>query len=347
MRKTAVMMNDLFLEHDTGYGHVESAERLRIIYDRLNEPEERKKFIFPSFQPASYDDIHLIHTEEHIKRVASTAEKYFDLLDPDTVTSPRSYDAACLAAGALIAGTRLLVEGEADNCFALVRPPGHHAEKTHSMGFCLFNNTAIAAQYALSELRLNRILIVDWDLHHGNGTQNSFYDTDQVLYFSTHQYPYFPGTGAAKERGKGKGLGFTVNVPLPGGQGDAAYARIFNSVLVPIARQYQPEMIIVSAGFDIFRDDPLGTMNVSIDGFAYMTRLLLNLADELCGGKLLLALEGGYDLAGERDGVMAVLNEMAGNCYLQEEIFTRLASSSIFVPGLDEAQKIAKKNWKL
>lgn len=340
-------MDNLFLEHDTGYGHVESADRLRIIYEQLEKPGVREDFLFPSFTPAGYDNIHLIHTDAHISRVASTAGKIFDLLDPDTVTSPRSYDAACLAAGALIEGARLVAAGEVDNCFALVRPPGHHAESTHSMGFCLFNNTAIAAQYAITELKLNRVLIVDWDLHHGNGTQHSFYETDQVLYFSTHQYPYYPGTGAAKERGRGKGLGFTVNVPLPGGQGDEAFARIFNSLLSPLTRQYKPEMIIVSAGFDIFRDDPLGTMNVSIEGFAYLTRLLLNLAGELCGGRLLLSLEGGYDLAGERDGVMAVLAEMAGKEFLRKEMFAKLSMSSVFVPGFDEIQKIAKKNWKL
>jgi acetoin utilization deacetylase AcuC-like enzyme len=347
MRKTAVMRDNLFLEHDPGYGHVESPERLRVIYEQLDKPEIKENFLFPPFAPASHEILRLIHTDAHIARVAATAGKRFDLLDADTTTSPRSYDAACLAAGAVVEGTRLLVAGAVDNCFALVRPPGHHAESTHGKGFCLFNNIAIAAQYAITELKLKKVLIVDWDLHHGNGTQHSFYDTDQVLYFSTHQYPYYPGTGAAIEQGKGAGQGFTINVPLPGGQGDEAFARIFNSLLMPVARQYRPEMIMVSAGFDIYQGDPLGTMNVTVNGFAYLTRLLLELADELCRGRLLLTLEGGYHVAGQRDGVLAVLAELVGKRFLQEETFARLSQSSVQVPGLENAQKNAKKNWKL
>ncbi|MCK9295677.1 MAG: histone deacetylase [Desulfobulbaceae bacterium] len=347
MKRTAVMTDNLFLEHDPGYAHVESPERLRVIYEQLDKPEIKEDFLFPPFGPASHEMLRLIHTEAHIARVAATSGKRFDLLDADTTTSPRSYDAACLAAGAVVEGTRLLVAGEADNCFALVRPPGHHAESTHGKGFCLFNNIAIAAKYALTELKLKKVLIIDWDLHHGNGTQHSFYDTDEVLYFSTHQYPYYPGTGSALEQGEGAGLGFTINVPLPGGQGDEAFARIFNSLLVPVTRQYQPEIIMVSAGFDIYKGDPLGTMQVTADGFAYMTRLLLALADEFCHGRLLLTLEGGYHLTGQRDGVLAVLAELVGRKFLSDETYTGLSRSSVAVPGLENAQKIAKKNWKL
>jgi len=341
------MKDDLFLEHDPGHGHVESPERLQVIYEQLDKPEIKENFLFPSFGPASHEVLGLIHTEAHIARVAATSGKRFDLLDADTTTSPRSYDAACLAAGAVVEGARLLVAGEVDNCFALVRPPGHHAESTHGKGFCLFNNIAIAARYAVTELKLKKVLIIDWDLHHGNGTQHSFYDTDQVLFFSTHQYPFYPGSGAALENGDGEGVGFTINVPLPGGQGDEAFARIFNSLLVPVARQYRPEMIMVSAGFDIYKGDPLGAMHVTVDGFAYMTRLLRELADELCGGRLLLTLEGGYHLTGQRDGVLAVLAELVGRRFLQEETFVNLSRSSVAVPGLEIAQKIAKKNWKL
>ena len=347
MRKTAVLMHDLFLEHDPGYGHVESPERLRVIYEQLAKPEIRADFLFPSFAPADREILRLNHTDAHIARVAATAGKPFDLLDADTTTSARSYDAACLAAGAVVEGARLLAAGEIDNCFALVRPPGHHAEKTHGKGFCLFNNVAIAARYALSKLGVKKVLIIDWDLHHGNGTQHSFYDTDQVLYFSTHQFPFYPGTGAATEQGEGSGAGFTINVPLPGGQGDEAYARIFNDLLVPVARQYQPEMIMVSAGFDIYGGDPLGAMRVTADGFAYMTRVLVELAEELCRGRLLVTLEGGYHITGQRDGVLAVLAELAGGKSLPAETFARLSRAAAPVPTLDNAQKIAKKFWKL
>ena len=347
MRKTAVMKDDLFMEHDPGFDHVESPDRLRVIYEELEKPEIMKNFLFPSFDPASHDVIGLNHSASHLARVAATAGKTFDMLDPDTTTSPRSYDAACLACGAVVEGTRLLVEGEIDNCFALVRPPGHHAEKARGMGFCLFNNVAVAAHYALNHLGLQKVLIVDWDLHHGNGTQHSFYDTDKVLYFSSHQYPHYPGTGAATEQGTGAGEGFTVNVPLNGGQGDEAFSRIFNDLLVPVTRQYHPDMILVSAGFDIYMGDPLGAMNVTPAGFAYMARVLLDLADELCQGRMLVTLEGGYNIPGQRDGVLAVLAEMTGQSSLQKDVFEKLTQSQLPVSSLDDAQKIAKKFWNL
>jgi acetoin utilization deacetylase AcuC-like enzyme len=179
------------------------------------------------------------------------------------------------------------------------------------MGFCLFNNIAVAAAYATRKLGLQRLMIVDWDLHHGNGTQHAFYDTDEVLYLSSHLYPYFPGSGALQETGRGRGEGYTVNIPLSGGQNDLSYAAIFNDIVVPIARRYKPEMIMVSAGYDICAGDPLGAMAVTPAGFAYLTGVLKKLAAELCGGRLLLALEGGYNLTGLRDGVLATIGELA------------------------------------
>lgn len=347
MRKTAVMKDDLFMEHDPGFNHVESPDRLRIIYEQLDKPDIKKNFLFPSFTAASDKIIGLNHSPEHLKRVAATAGKTFGMLDPDTITSPRSYDAACLAVGALIEGVRLLVDKEIDNCFALVRPPGHHAEKDRGMGFCLFNNVAVAAYYALNHLQLDRVLIVDWDLHHGNGTQSSFYDTDKVLYFSSHQYPFYPGSGSLAEQGKGKGEGFTMNVPLGAGQGDLGYAQIFNDLVVPVARQYKPDLILVSAGFDIYMHDPLGGMNVTSAGFAYMARVLLELADELCGGRVLFTLEGGYDIAGQRDGILAVLTEMVGKSILKKETLEKLRGADMPFPALEQAQKIAKRFWSL
>ncbi len=347
MRKTAVMRDDLFMEHDPGYGHVESPDRLRVIYEQLDRPEIKGNFIFPAFGPADHAIIGLNHTDAYIKRVAQTSGKIFDMLDADTITSPRSYDAACLAVGAVVEGTRLLVDGEGDNCFALVRPPGHHAEEDRGMGFCLFNNVAVVARYAIEHLQLKKVLIVDWDLHHGNGTQHSFYDSDKVLYFSTHQYPFYPGSGSVSEQGKGAGEGFTINVPLPGGQGDLAFARIFNTLLVPVARQFNPDLILLSAGFDIYMGDPLGAMNVTREGFAYMTRVLLDLADELCNGRLLATLEGGYDIGGQRDGVLAVLAEMHGKSFLKKEVVEKLRNADQPLPALENAQKIAKRFWSL
>jgi len=344
-RKTAVLKDRLFLEHDPGFDHVECPERLSVIYEELDKPENQERFLFPEFAPASFSELAMNHSEAHINRIAETACSQFAVLDPDTHTSPRSYDAACLAAGAVIAGLRLVAGGEAENAAALVRPPGHHAERDFARGFCLFNNIAVGAHYGLRQLGMERIFIVDWDLHHGNGTQHSFYDTDQVLYCSTHQYPYFPGSGGLQETGQGRGEGYTVNVPLPGGQTDDSFARIFNELFAPLARQYRPDCIMVSAGYDTYVSDPLGTMAVTANGFAYMTRVLVELAEELCGGRLVMALEGGYNFQGLKDGVLATLGEMAGDSVLADKSLAVLRQAGKPLPGLDAAIKAAKNYW--
>ena len=205
------------------------------------------------------------------------------------------------------------MEGKLDNGFALVRPPGHHAERDRAMGFCLFNNVAIGAQYALQNFSLKRILIVDWDVHHGNGTQNSFYEDPRVPYFSVHRYGFFyPGTGAATEVGKGKGEGFNVNVPLTTGCGDSEYGNIFRTILGPIALEYQPQLILVSAGFDTHYDDPLGGMSVTERGFSRMTQILMEVAEATAQRRMVITLEGGYDVVGQSRSVKAVLKELAG-----------------------------------
>ena len=269
------------------------------------------------------------------------------MLDADTQTSPLSYQAACLAAGAAINATERLIAGELKNAFCLIRPPGHHAEYDRAMGFCLFNNVAIAARYAIEQLNLKRVLIVDWDLHHGNGTQHAFYDSNQVLYFSTHQWPCYPGSGASYEIGSGQGCGYTVNVPLPAGLGNLAYATIFNNLLAPIARQYQPELILLSAGYDIHRDDPLGGMTVTGPGFSYLTKVLLDLAAELCDHRFMACLEGGYSLSGLREGVLATLAEMRGDSLLSDKAVMEFTSAAYPIMALDETRNIAKKFWTL
>jgi acetoin utilization deacetylase AcuC-like enzyme len=354
MRKTAIFNDPLFVDHDPGFDHPESPDRLKVINEVLARKQVSDCFVFPEFSSATHKTIGMNHSTNLMNRVAETAGKIFDALDPDTKTSPDSYAAATLAVGALTTGVDLLQRCEIDNGFALVRPPGHHAEKKKSMGFCLFNNVAVAAHHAINNYGMKRVMIVDWDLHHGNGTQNSFYETDKVLYFSTHQFPYYPGTGDVEETGKGKGKGYTVNIPLPGYQGNSDYASVFNDIILPIGREYKPELILVSCGFDIYGGDPLGLMEVTAPGFAYFTRCMVNLAEELCGGKLLITLEGGYDLNGQRDGAMAVLSELCGQTLdtghainLDDEYATELCRTTIQHPAVEQARSVAKRAWKL
>jgi len=213
-----------------------------------------------------------------------------------------------------------------------VRPPGHHAEASRAAGFCIFNNIAIGAMHAIKVHGMKRVLIVDWDLHHGNGTQHSFYEDPRVVYFSTHQYPYYPGTGALQEIGRGDGQGCTVNVPLKTGPGNAEYLRIFRRVLQPLAFEYMPEIVLLSAGFDIYFRDPLGGMKVTPSGFGMLTRVLMDIAEECCGGRFAVVLEGGYHLGGLTEGIKVVLEEMSGATRVTEADLERLegeADSSI------------------
>lgn len=347
MKQTAIFRSPLFLEHMKNFDHIESAQRLEVLYEALDQPEIAQHFTFPAFEAASHKLLEQVHSPAYVSQVAATAGKPQVVLDPDTRTSPLSYEAACLAAGSAITAARLLVEGEVKNAFCLVRPPGHHAESDHAMGFCLFNNVAVAARYALKQLNLKRVLIVDWDIHHGNGTQHSFYDTDKVLYFSTHLSPHYPGTGASYEVGNGQGEGYTINVPLSSHLDNHAYATIFNTLLAPIARQYQPELIILSAGYDIHRDDPLGGMLVTGPGFSYMTKVLLDLAAELCDNRFMACLEGGYSLHGLREGVFASLAEMRGQSLLTDKAVIEFTSAASPIKALDETRNIAKKFWTL
>lgn len=348
MKQTAIFRSPLFLEHMKNFDHVESARRLEVLYEELDRPEVAQHFVFPAFAPATHQQLEQNHSPAYVRKVAATAGKPRVVLDPDTQTSPASYEAACLAAGAAISAAHLLVAGEIGNAFCLVRPPGHHAEQDRAMGFCLFNNVAVAAHYCLNELHLQRVLIVDWDLHHGNGTQNAFYDTDRVLYFSTHQYPHYPGSGASYEIGHGRGEGFTINVPMPAGLDNLAYAAVFNGILAPIARQYRPEMIILSAGFDIHRDDPLGGMLVTGPGFSYMARVLLDLAAELCEHRFMACLEGGYALNGLKEGVFATLAEMRGTSLLDDKTAMEFMTTSTYPNlALEETRNIAKRFWNL
>ena len=312
MAKTGIVQDERFMNHHMGASHPESPRRLEVIYTMLEDPDMRGHFREVHARRAEREELLLVHSPEYVERLAATEGKEYTYLDPDTQTSAGSYEAALLAAGGLCEAISMVNSGELDNAFGLVRPPGHHAERAQAMGFCLFNNVAIGARYAQEYLKLGRILVIDWDLHHGNGTQHSFEENPSILYFSTHQYPYYPGTGAFTEAGSGKGEGFTVNVPLSVGYSDGEYVGIFEKILRPIATEFNPEIILVSAGFDIYMGDPLGGMRVTPTGFAGLTRSIMQMANESCGGKLVITLEGGYDLQGLRDSAKAVLKELAG-----------------------------------
>ncbi len=314
-----LIYDQIYLEHDTGE-HLESARRLTAIMSHLESTGTTQKLTMLAPRPASPEELELIHTPEYIAYVRSKAESGGGWLDPDTVVSHRSYDAASYAAGGLMVGVDAVMRGDVDSAFALVRPPGHHAVADRGMGFCLFNSVAIAARFAMKSSGLSRVLIVDFDVHHGNGTQDAFYADPQVLYFSTHEYPFYPGTGRMEETGTGDGEGTTVNVPLAAGWGDEELLRAFDEVLVPVARRFSPDLILVSAGFDAHWADHLAMMRATIRGFAGMTMILKKLADELCGGRLVLALEGGYSLRVGAFSVKSVFDVLTGEKEIEDPL---------------------------
>jgi len=303
--KTAVIWDKRYLQHETGFGHPESPDRLKAIQKVLEERPVGKKVTSLEPRLASFEEIALVHDFEYIQKIEKTAGLDMQL-DSDTHSSSHSWEAARLAVGGLLTCVDAVMDGKVSNAFAFVRPPGHHAEKARAMGFCIFNNVAIAAEYALRK-NARRVLIIDYDVHHGNGTQRSFYDRPDVFYISTHRYPFYPGTGAHREEGTGKGKGYTLNLPFSGGEGDEEYLKIFEKEVIPVARDYQPDLVLVSAGYDAHRLDPLGGMNVTENGFAKMTEMLMEISQKTCGGKIILVLEGGYSLEGLSQSVEACL----------------------------------------
>jgi acetoin utilization deacetylase AcuC-like enzyme len=303
--RVAVVEDPRFLAHRSPPGHPERPERLAAVGRAIAERRGRLARLAP--RPADGDELIAIHPLAHLRAIEAAARLAPGHLDPDTYVCRESHDVALLAAGSAVEAARAVAQGRCRAAFAAVRPPGHHAEAQRAMGFCLFNNVAIAAR-ALAHDGLERILIVDWDVHHGNGTQHSFEDDPNVLFFSTHQFPFYPGTGDFVEAGRDRGEHATVNVPLPPGCGDRDYEGVLRRVLGPVALAFQPQLILVSCGFDAHRDDPLASMQLSRDGYTEMTRIVRALADELCGGRLVFVLEGGYAPSGLYEGASAVLD---------------------------------------
>lgn len=311
-KRTGIVKDPRYTDHCVNPGHPECPERLSVLYAMLQEPGMQEYFqdIFP--RHAEKEELHRVHSPAYVQRLMATEGKACTYLDEDTQTSPHSHEAALLAAGGLCRAIEMVMAGALDNAFALVRPPGHHAERSKPMGFCLYNNVAVGVRHAQRHLGLRRILVVDWDLHFGNGTQHCFEDDPSVLFFSIHEASTFPGGGTFRDIGKGRGRGFSVNIPLLPGCGDGEYLTLFEKIVKPVALEFGPGLILVSAGFDPHFNDPLGGMRVTPEGFAGLTRSILDIADRCCGGKVVMTLEGGYDLEGLRDSVRAVLREMAG-----------------------------------
>lgn len=293
---TGLVYHPDYLQHLTGMTHPERPARLQSIMSQLQKSAFLKELVLLDIKPADLTWIEKIHDRQHIENVRGASERAPTYLDPDTPVSARSFEVALLAVGGTLAACDAVMSGRVQNAFGAVRPPGHHAERGRAMGFCLFNNIAIAARYLQEQHNCERVLIVDWDVHHGNGTQFSFYDDPSVFYFSIHQYPHYPGTGARSEQGDGKGKGYTLNVPMPAGTGDAEYVAAFENELVPAARAFKPDVILISAGFDGHRRDPLASMDLTEDGFARLTEIVKRLAEELCCGRIVSLLEGGYEL---------------------------------------------------
>ena len=339
--RPALVIDADYLKHDPGQFHPESPERIKALLDLPGELDS-EGFQLLAPRAALREELAACHSGDYIDLVQATSQRNRYALDGDTVTCRDSFGTGLLAAGGFLNLLDAIAAGDCPNGFALVRPPGHHALRDRAMGFCLFNTAAIAAHYLKRRHGAKRILIMDWDVHHGNGTQDAFYEDRSVLYCSTHQYPYYPGTGAAGEIGRGEGEGYTVNIPLPAGCGDEEYLRAFRDVVMPIGSGFDPEWILVSAGFDPHRRDPLGGMNLTERGFAAMASMLLGLGDRHARGKVAFLLEGGYDLTALKGSVVAVLQEMKEQG--REEVAQGKGGEAIR-PLIDSIRGIQEKYW--
>ena len=304
-RPTVGLYDDpVFREHDAGAGHPERPERLDALREGLREAGLEREMTVRPVRPATREELERAHTARHVAVIAAT-DGQRHRFDADTAASPRSYAAAVRAAGAVVDAVDQVLDGTLDRAFCAVRPPGHHATGDRAMGFCLFNNVAVGAAHALAR-GLERVAVVDFDVHHGNGTQEIFWRDPRVLYVSSHQYPFYPGTGGASEVGEGEGRGFTVNLPMAAGLGDGEYARAYREIVEPIGRAFDPQLVLVSAGFDAHADDPLAGMRLTPVGFAELAGVCVALAGGAGQGRVVTVLEGGYSLEGIAASAAAV-----------------------------------------
>lgn len=308
---TGFVYDPIFLEHDTG-SHPENGDRMVATMALLSESGVLDAMTRIAARDASATELGLAHDARYVEAVRRVAAEGGGWADPDTLITPRSFDVAARVVGGTLAAVDGVLAGDVASAFCLVRPPGHHATPVQAMGFCLLNHVATAARYARAEHGLERVAIVDYDVHHGNGTQDVFYADPSVLYISTHEYPFYPGTGAADETGAAAGVGANINIPLPPGCGDEQYAAVFEQVVVPALRRFRPQLILVSAGYDAHYADDLAGERLSVDGYGRLVSMLLAAAGELCDGRIVFALEGGYDLVALPWSVRRTLELLAG-----------------------------------
>ena len=312
MKRVGLITHPDYQTHLTGLTHPERPERLQAIIEHLSRCGLTKDLVPLPPRQAELIWVEQVHGPEYIHRVEEFCRGGRAIIDSmDTEISPRSYDVSLLAAGGALAAADAIMGGKVDSAFCAVRPPGHHALRDVAMGFCLFNNVAITAKYLQQRHGLERILIIDWDVHHGNGTQDAFYADPTVFFFSIHQFPFYPGTGSRGEAGEGAGAGFTLNAPMEAGRGDDDYLRVFEKILAPRAHSFAPQFILISAGFDAHRADPLAGMNLTEQGYEPLTDLVRSWAADLCGGRILSMLEGGYDLQATARSVESHLGRLA------------------------------------
>ena len=329
---TGVILDPLFTRHLTAVGHPERPERIVALIEAFDEWPQREAVT--RYEPAPIDEKWIVgvHSRRHYELIESTRGQQTSLLDADTPTGPDSFETALQAAGSLVRLVEAMAQNEVDAAFSLARPPGHHAESERAMGFCLFNNSAIAANWAIANGVASKVAIVDFDVHHGNGTQEIFYSRPDVLYISSHQFPFYPGTGEFGELGEGHGLGYTVNLPLRAGTGDSFYSSLYRDLVTPILVEYSPDLIIVSAGYDAHAEDPLGGMLMSVEGYGSLVSILQGAAGE-AGAKIAYLLEGGYNL-----------NALAGSVLRSIEVTLKPGGEN--VPDIPPSQTVEYEAYR-
>jgi len=348
MQPVLIVKDERYARHLDGVFHLENPKRIKAIHTMLQDTSLAGRWSEVIPRLASPEELAWVHTPDYIEQVVQTAGKPLFAFDMDTQTTEKSYETARLAVGGVFCLIDAICNGEATRSFAFIRPPGHHAEPDRAMGFCLFNNTALGAMYLKHQWDAKRVMIVDIDAHHGNGTQTAFYDSSDVLYFSLHQFPCYPGTGNLGEVGKRKGEGFTLNVPLAKGHGDRDFARIIYFLLNPIAREYQPDMILVTCGFDLYQHDRLAGMHGTPTGYALLTHLLIEIAETVCSGRIVFIMEGGYSIKGIQECGLRVMQELCDVQTLNGKKLEKIKESN---PSrfsvLKKVMEVQRKYWKV